>query len=59
MAIGVSGWCSGHEQEARATLEWLAGLPPNADVIARLWWLASGEVRPDPTLLNTAKALLG
>lgn len=57
-SIGVSGWCSGHEDEATATLEWLANLPPNADVIARLWWVACGEVRPDPTLVRTARALL-
>ena len=58
IAVGVAGWCSGHEEEAQGCLDWLTGLPPDADVIARLWWLASGEVRPDPALVTRARALL-
>lgn len=44
-ALGTEAWCDGHEDDARAALAWLAALPANADVIARLWWLATGEVR--------------
>jgi hypothetical protein len=53
-ATGVDAWCSGHEPEARRALRWLAGLPPEADVVARLWWVATGEVRLDPAVLERA-----
>ncbi|MEE8600361.1 hypothetical protein [Euzebya tangerina] len=56
--LGVAGWCDGHAEEARTTLAWLAALPANADLVARLWWVACGEVRPDPTLSRTAVALI-
>ncbi len=55
---GVEGWCDGHEEEALEALEWLQALPDDADRIARLWWLATGEVRPDPALVGHARALL-
>jgi hypothetical protein len=42
---GPDAWCDGHQAEAAAALEWLAGLPADADDVARLWWLATGEVR--------------
>jgi hypothetical protein len=45
IAQGVDAWCEGHESEAVAALHWLAGLPADADQAARLWWLATGEVR--------------
>jgi hypothetical protein len=38
-------WCDGHAAEAAAALRWLAGLPEDADDVAYLWWLATGEVR--------------
>jgi hypothetical protein len=53
-AAGVDAWCSGHEAEARLALRWLAALPPEADVVARLWWVATGEVRLDPEVLERA-----
>ncbi|CAN5843894.1 hypothetical protein BH24ACT15_BH24ACT15_28370 [soil metagenome] len=55
---GVEGWCDGHRDQAVQALAWLRQLSPNADVVARLWWLATGEVRPDPQLLVTAQALV-
>lgn len=55
---GMAGWCEGHQDEAAQALDWLQSLAPNADVVARLWWLATGEVRPDPQLVGTARALL-
>jgi hypothetical protein len=58
LAAGVDGWCGGHEDEADAVLRQLAALPAEADDVARLWWLATGEVRPDPTLVRAARALL-
>ena len=38
-------WCEGHEDEAFQALVWLAALPGDADEIAYLWWLATGEIR--------------
>ncbi|WP_370324903.1 hypothetical protein [Euzebya sp.] len=57
-ALGVEGWCDGHVDEATAALGWLEGLPADADVLARLWWVATGEVRPDPRSGRHAAALL-
>src|SRR5688500_9003673 len=47
-ALGVGAWCDGHADEAAAALAWLQRLPPEADVVARLWWVSTGEVRLDP-----------
>lgn len=55
--LGVGGWCDGHEDEALAALRWLAALPPEADDVARLWWVATGEVRVDPAILGIARRL--
>lgn len=38
-------WCEGHEDEAADALRWLAALPADADDVAWLWWLSTGEVR--------------
>lgn len=57
-ALGTDGWCEGHRDQADAALAWLADLPADADLVARLWWLATGEIRPDPALLHRARALL-
>jgi hypothetical protein len=46
--LGEEAWCAGHVDEARQALRWLAGLPPEADAVARLWWVATGEVRLAP-----------
>lgn len=43
-------WCDGHGEEATEALRWLAALPPEADDVARLWWVATGEVRAPPRL---------
>jgi hypothetical protein len=51
-ASGVEAWCAGHEAEAEAALAWLAGLPAEADPAARLWWVATGEVRLDPAIIE-------
>ena len=50
--IGVAAWCDGHAEDARAWLARLAALPPQADALARLWWVATGEVRIDPSMLR-------
>lgn len=46
--VGTAGWCDGHADDARAWIGRLATLPPEADTVARLWWVATGEVRLDP-----------
>lgn len=43
--VGMQAWCDGHADDARAWLAMLAVLPPEADAVARLWWVATGEVR--------------
>ena len=54
--VGLDAWCDGHGDDARAWLGVLAALPPEADAVARLWWVATGEVRVDaadlPPLLD-------
>jgi hypothetical protein len=55
--VGLDAWCDGHLDEAQQTLAWLAALPDEADDVARLWWVATGEVRVDPTLLLARLAL--
>lgn len=58
-AVGLDAWCEGHRQEGRERLAWLRRLPPEADEVARLWWVATGEVRLDPELLAATSALPG
>lgn len=50
--VGVEAWCDGHQDEAERALRWLETLPDAADQAARLWWVATGEVRLDPALLE-------
>lgn len=45
--VGVQAWCDGHAENALAWLESLAELPEEADAVARLWWVATGEVRTE------------
>lgn len=49
LQVGARAWCDGHAQEAAAWLAQLAALPDEADAVARLWWVATGEVRLDPS----------
>ncbi len=56
-ALRSGAWCEGHQVEAEAALAWLAELPPEADDVARLWWVATGEVRLDPALVARSPAL--
>ena len=44
-------WCDGHAGEAADALAWLANLPDDADEVAYLWWLSTGEVRPSSSRL--------
>jgi hypothetical protein len=51
LELGTEAWCEGHAEDADSYLAWIAGLPEEADAVARLWWVATGEVRLDPDLL--------
>jgi hypothetical protein len=55
--VGVVAWCEGHAAEAARALAWMARLPPEADDAARLWWVATGEVRVTGELRGRARAL--
>jgi len=52
LAAGEDAWCEGHAAEARAALGWLAALDADADDVARLWWLTTGEVRLNRDLVG-------
>jgi hypothetical protein len=43
--VGLRGWCDGHADDAARWLAHLRALPEEADTVARLWWVATGEVR--------------
>lgn len=49
--IGTDAWCDGHAEDARRYLAWIEELPAEADAVARLWWVATGEAKLDPDLL--------
>jgi hypothetical protein len=57
--LGEEAWCDGHQAEGAAARRWLACLPDEADDVARLWWVATGEVRVDPELVERLVARLG
>ena len=42
--LGPAAFCDGHAAEAAAALQWAATLPADTDLIARVWWVATGEV---------------
>ena len=52
-------WCSGHAGEAALAVEWVDRLPSEADIVARMWWVATGEVSLDPQLVAARVARLG
>ena len=45
---GADAYCDGHHDEALAALAYVATLPADADVIARVWWVSTGEVTFQP-----------
>lgn len=49
--FGDDVWCEGHLDEGAQARAWLARLPDEADDVARLWWVATGEVTLDPDLV--------
>ena len=51
LEVGERAWCEGHGEQAQSWLTVLARLPDEADMVARLWWVATGEVRLDPSAI--------
>lgn len=58
VARGEQAWCDGHAEDARVAVAWVAALPEEADTVARLWWVATGEVQLDPGLVAAARRRL-
>ncbi len=48
--LGDNGWCAGHHEQGRAARRWAAQLPDSWPELVVLWWVATGELRPDPSL---------
>jgi hypothetical protein len=57
--LGEDIWCEGHRAAGAAARAWLAYLPAEADDVARLWWVATGEIRLDPDLVVPSARRLG
>lgn len=57
--LGGDAWCDGHRAEGVAARRWLARLPEEADDVARLWWVATGEVQLDPEVVRHLTVRLG
>lgn len=53
--VGVDAWCDGHVDDAEALLAWIATLPDDWPALARLWWVATGEIGLDPALLGPGR----
>jgi hypothetical protein len=49
-------WCDGHRDEGQDALAWLARLPADWAAVVRLWWIATGEVRMDPSVLDLLRS---
>jgi hypothetical protein len=57
--LGDEAWCDGHRDEGAAVRRWLARLPEEADDVARLWWVATGEARLDPEAVRVLRRRVG
>jgi hypothetical protein len=54
--VGDDAWCDGHLDEGRRLRAWAQALPPEWATVTRLWWIATGEVRADPSWIDVARA---
>lgn len=50
-AVGERGWCDGHRHDGATAIAWAGTLPAEWAAVVRLWWIATGEVRLDPSLV--------
>ena len=58
LVAGNSEWfCDGHFAEARVAAAWAQTLPAEADTVARVWWVATGEVKLSPPVAAAAAGL--
>lgn len=57
LTLGADAWCTGHADDAHSALRWLTDLPPEADTVARVWWIATGEVALSQSTVD--RSLLG
>jgi hypothetical protein len=48
-------WCDGHQTQAAQAIQWLTALPDDADQIAYLWWLSTGELRYSGTEVDRSR----
>ncbi len=49
---GDDAWCDGHLDDGRSAREWAATLPERwADAVV-LWWVATGEIRAEGSLID-------
>lgn len=55
--LADDGWCAGHLDEGRAARRWAADLPDRWPELVVLWWVSTGELRPDPDMVNSAADL--
>ncbi len=44
LSRGETAFCDGHERDAADAASWVRTLPAEADMVAHLWWVATGEV---------------
>jgi len=58
-ALGAEAFCDGHADQAATALAWIETLPAEADLVARVWWVATGEVQLDPDLVQPLVGRLG
>lgn len=55
--VGAAAFCEGHAAEAGAAAAWVRRLPDEWAQVARLWWVATGEVRLDRLVLDHPERL--
>lgn len=55
--LGLELWCAGHADTGRAVLASIGDLPPEWDLVTRLWWVATGEVRLETLVLPPGEGL--
>lgn len=54
----TDAFCDGHADEAAAAVDYVSALPGDADLIARIWWVSTGEVGFQPGDARIAENIL-
>lgn len=55
--LGLELWCDGHADTGTRVLDGMRTLPDEWDVVTRLWWVATGEVRIDALVVPSSVRL--